>query len=392
MLGLALFAAGGAVLTYLAVRLTWRLNHVNLLGDSEVAQDGYPESFCRMWRQYFDCGDAPNKRLGDLQIVPSRNGTRVGASTRRRFAGGTRSSMARRIAEEGLAAHVLQKLQHWLPALLLKLIDADCLQIMQLEIFEHSRDVMLRNDLVEALLRRDATAARSARQALADAYPQDTALADASVLIEALDDADDTPWLTHAAANAARNYLEQHVGPAARGTSSALWLAELWGGLAQRASALPFRADEADAHSAALCLRAGRWQAAASAAESIESWRRIPAPLSWVAHARWHLMGVDAVWPLLAELAWLSPTRFEQLTHALNDAVLQHLLRRFRVDFDGSGETDDLMWFPAWALAERPRLAGLFVTAQPSRQTDPERAWQLMLALLKLEHEGATMK
>ena len=263
---------------------------------------------------------------------------------------------------------------------------------MQLDIFEHGRDVMLRNDLVEALLQRDATAARSARQALADAYPQDTALADASALIEVLDHVDHTPWPMHAAANAARDHVDQHVAPAARGllgeTSAAVWLADLWGGLAQRAIALPFRADEPDAHSAALYLRAGRWQAAASAAERIESWRRIPLPLSWVAHARWHLMGLDAVWPLLAELAWLSPTRFEQLARALKDAMLQELLRCFTVDFDGSGETDDLMWFPAWVLTEEPRLAGLFVNAQPCRQTDPERAWQLMLALLKLEQEG----
>ena len=263
---------------------------------------------------------------------------------------------------------------------------------MQLDIFEHSRDVMLRNDLVEALLRRDAAAARSARQALADAYPQDMTLADASVLMDVLDHADDTPWLTHAAANAARSHLEQHVAPAALGllgeTSAALWLAELWGGLAQRASALPFRANEADAHSAALWLRGGRWHAAASAAESIESWRRIPAPLSWVAHARWHLMGLDAVCPLLAELAWLSPTRFEQLAYALNDAVLQELLRSFSVDFDGSGETEDLIWFPAWALTEQPRLGRLFISAQPCRQTDAERAWKLMMALLKLEQEG----
>ena len=263
---------------------------------------------------------------------------------------------------------------------------------MQLDIFEHSRDVMLRNDLVEALLRRDATAARSARQALADAYPQDTALADASALIEVLDQTNHTPWLTHAEANAARDHVQQHIAPAARGllgeTFGEVWLAELWGRLAQRAIALPFRADEADAHSAALYLRAGQWQAAASAAERVESWRRIPVPLSWVAHARLHLTGLDAVWPLLAELAWLSPTRFERLAHTLKDTMLQELLRRFNVDFDGRGETHDLMWFPAWLLTEQPRLAGLFVNAHPCGHTDPERAWQLMLALLKLEQEG----
>ena len=263
---------------------------------------------------------------------------------------------------------------------------------MQLDIFEDSRDVMLRNDLVEALLRRDAAAAQSARIALADAYPQDSALADASVLIDVLDDGNSMPWSTYAAAHAACNYVEQHVTPAARGllgeASGAAWVAELWNALAHRANTLPFRADETDAHSAALWLRAGRWQAAASSAESIESWRRIPAPLSWVAHARCRLVGLDAVWPLLTELSWLSPPRFEQLARTLNDAVLAELLRHFGVDFDGSGEAEDLAWFPAWVLTEQPRLAGLLTGAQPRRQTDAERAWKLMMALLKLEQEG----
>ena len=43
---------------------------------------------------------------------------------------------------------------------------------MQLDIFEHSRDVMLKNDVVGALERRDATGARTNRAALFREYPE----------------------------------------------------------------------------------------------------------------------------------------------------------------------------------------------------------------------------
>ena len=47
---------------------------------------------------------------------------------------------------------------------------------MQLDIFEHSRDVMLRNDVLQALERFDAPRSRVCWQALALDYPCDDAL------------------------------------------------------------------------------------------------------------------------------------------------------------------------------------------------------------------------
>jgi hypothetical protein len=154
------------------------------------------------------------------------------------------------------------------------MIHVDRPQTMQLDIFEHSRDVMLRNDLVEALVRRDATAARSARQALADAYPQDTALADASVLIEILDQVDDRPWLTHAPANAARAHVEQHVVPAANGL-----LGETRRGMAGwavgRTRATSYRAAVSNRRADAQpgCTYAPAGGECRDAAECVESWR-----------------------------------------------------------------------------------------------------------------------
>ena len=47
---------------------------------------------------------------------------------------------------------------------------------MQLDIFADSRDVMLRNDVLDALQRRHAAAAGQAWQRLADEYPEDDTL------------------------------------------------------------------------------------------------------------------------------------------------------------------------------------------------------------------------
>jgi len=66
---------------------------------------------------------------------------------------------------------------------------------------------------------------------------------------------------------------------------------------------LPFCADASEHHAAALWLRAGDWAAAREAVELIEAWRRIPAPLAWMAEARYRTEGLEAAWPLLTELA-----------------------------------------------------------------------------------------
>jgi phosphoribosylaminoimidazole carboxylase (NCAIR synthetase) len=45
----------------------------NLLHDSEVTPDGYPESVCRMWESHLSCCDAlfTERALGDVQMLLS---------------------------------------------------------------------------------------------------------------------------------------------------------------------------------------------------------------------------------------------------------------------------------------------------------------------------------
>ena len=220
--------------------------------------------------------------------------------------------------------------------------------MQQLDIFADSRDVILRNDVVEALQRRDAADARSALGRLADEYPGDDAVPAFDVLVHVLEGESIEFFSDHQALAGARRTLEEEVTPAARRVLPAQfvesWLAPCWCVLARRAASLPFHPSESDSYAAPLWLRAGEWATAREASERIPSWWRIPAPLAWMTEARYRSEGLDAAWPQFAELAWLAPARFAALLLTLGDASLDALRRRFDAEFPGTGEVDDYAW------------------------------------------------
>lgn len=263
---------------------------------------------------------------------------------------------------------------------------------MQLDIFSDGRDTMLRNDVIAALERRDAEAAGAARLVLERSFEADDTLAAQALLVDALQSVGGSPWTDHEALRRARTKLESEVEPAAQRllgeAAGQAWLLPLWRDLAQRAASLPFRSESSEDHAAACLLGARDWAAAAEAAGRIESWRRIPAPLAWMAEARYRQLGLDAAWPLLAELAWLAPKRFDRLTRALGDPLLDRLRKRFDASFDGGQGAADLAWFPAWLLTDTPALVRFVGQAQPSLHQPAERAMRLILDLLQLERQG----
>ena len=235
--------------------------------------------------------------------------------------------------------------------------------VQQLDIFADSRDVMLRNDVVEQLQRRDATAAHTALERLAGGYPDDDTLPAMIVLVRELGSGSTALFADHAALASARGHLEDEVVPAARRVLLAqdvhAWLAPCWSSLAQRAATLPFRGDadsHAGNHAAPLWLTAGEWTAACDAVERIESSWRIPAPLA--------------------------------LLIRLGDASLDALRRRFDAEFPGSGQLDDYAWFPAWLLVVKPALAGRLGEARVRRDQAASRATALLGEILRREHEG----
>ena len=263
---------------------------------------------------------------------------------------------------------------------------------MQLDLFEHSHDVMLRNDAILALERRDEPAARAATQLLAREYPGDTLIPDLNVLIVAIGGVGQDAIDSHRALRDARLKMLEVVGPAAmrvfRPKVGMDWFGPLWKDLAQRATRLPFKSDCEQEHFAALWLNAGEWATAMAAVKTIPSWRRIPAPLAWMVRANLEVMGLQATWGMLAELAWLSPQRFIELVQHARDPLLKQLVDKFEANFEGSGDPADMAWFPAWVLTERPSLAALLAMAQRSRDSAPEQAMRLMVELLGLERQG----
>jgi hypothetical protein len=266
------------------------------------------------------------------------------------------------------------------------------MQNPQLDLFADSRDVMLRNDVADALLRRDAPAARAAWQRLVGEYPDEPQADALQRLVVQMESGHPARFTSAAAACRAAADVDRLIVPAATavlGDGSAAWIRPLWQALAQACAALPFQPAHTAGHAAALWLQAGCWREAADAVERIASWRRIPVPLAWMAQARYRLLGLDSAWPLLAELAWLAPQRFTALRPLLGDAPLNRLCKRFEAGFDGGdGGEADWMWFPAWAAIDQPTLVHPLGAAQTQRGHAPERALVLVRELIGYEHQG----
>lgn len=267
---------------------------------------------------------------------------------------------------------------------------------MQLDIFEHSRDVILRNASIEALRRRDANAAAQALAALAAEYDADPLLPALGRLCESLRTSRTSRTLITApvTADTARAILEETrdvLTPAAQrvfGAAAPTWLAPLWVELATAIADYPFTPGAEELHAVPLLLRAGHWTDAAALVERIASWRRQPAPLGWMIEARSRSAGFATIWPLLAELAWMAPQRALALATRLDLAELDRMRHRFDAEFEGEGSADDFAWFPAWALLVDARQVEGLRLAQEGANTQAERCARVVLSLLTLERQG----
>lgn len=258
----------------------------------------------------------------------------------------------------------------------------------QLDLFADSEDVGRRNTVVAALLRRDALQAGAAIEALRAALPTDSILGPASVLHAHLIAPSQT-IADHASAASELQRLRETILPAAGhlfgASSAAEWIRADWLAMAERIAGLEFDGRWPEIHSTALLCMLSRWEEGLALALRVPSWRRIAAPLSWVAKCRCHLEGLDAAWPLLAELAWLAPMRFAQLAPELPAPGLHRLQAVFEREFHST--VTDYAWFPAWSLIAYPRLHLVLASAK-SADSPPERCFRAVLDLLILERKG----
>jgi hypothetical protein len=261
---------------------------------------------------------------------------------------------------------------------------------MQLDLFAHSRDVMLRNDVIAALRKGDRNAAQEAWAVLSAEYPRDDLLAP----LQALSNILAAPWQSfsdHDGAADALRIMDTAIVPSAilvfgpKGAGD--WLGPMWRSLASAAAGLSYNAERPRAHAAFMSLRGCDWAAAEARVATIPSWRRIPIPLAWMAEARLVHGGLDSAWCLLVELAWIHPSSFSALAPRLEAPVLRKLLDQFELVFEPDDESE-LAWFPAFVLIAEPALASAFRGAQACNDTAPERAARLIMELLTLERQG----
>ena len=261
---------------------------------------------------------------------------------------------------------------------------------MQLDIFEHSRDVVLRNAAIDALRERDPGASAQAVAALTAEYGADPLLPAFSILCKKLHAPIPRP-IARAAAIAILQELDDAVAPAAQavfGKAARAWLSPLCAELAAAIADYPFDSGRESLHAAPMLLRAARWMDAAACIEAMASWRRQPAPLAWMIEARCHTAGFDAIMPLLAELAWMAPRRAQVLAPRLELPALDRLVRNFDAEFEGVGTSEDFAWFPAWALIADSRLAECLRPSQAGANTRPEFCARVVLGLLSCERQG----
>lgn len=262
---------------------------------------------------------------------------------------------------------------------------------MQLDLFEHSQQVVLRNAVVDAVKRRNAGDGKAAVTALAAAYAADPLLHDIETLCLSMEASPLPLGLGTTDAAMLLQDAEGRLEPAARrllGTAADAWLSPFWLDLARAMAGLPFDPRTENLHAAPLCMRGGDWQAALAAIEAIPSWRRQPAPLDWMINARFHTDGLEAVWPLIAELAWMAPQRARLVSSRLSDPRLARLLRRFDTEFEVSDAANGFAWFPAWLLIDDGSLADKLRLAEQGGVTLPERCARLVMTLLALERQG----
>ena len=264
----------------------------------------------------------------------------------------------------------------------------------QLDIFDDSRDVALRNDLAQALLDGDPVAAQRIADTLQAEFSADPVLAPAAVLVEHLQ------WQQSMATRGrlevatvldARHRLDGPVAAAAIAVlgaqEAAAWLAGQWCWLAAQAAGTGWHPAHAEAHAAALYLRGQAWPQVADAVSRIDAWHRIPLPLLWMTQARWRGESADVAWPLLAQALWLAPARAAALLPALADTRLDRLVARFEERFDPASGAE-WAWLPAFALVDQPLLAGPLSPATPDTQTAAGEAFTVVMALLRLERQG----
>jgi hypothetical protein len=261
----------------------------------------------------------------------------------------------------------------------------------QLDLFIDSRAVVLANEVISALLARDASRSVNRLDDMRRSAPDHPRLPALETLVNTLAGWQAPVPETVAIARLVAE-LEKDVAPAAEvalGVEATVFIGGFFRELASAAQGLSYAPAYLAAHRAALCLRCGDFFGAEQAALAIPDWNAIPDALHWLTVARYRLGGVDAARATLFGLAWRLPGRLPIVLAELADDLLDRDWQSFEqsCDWEHVPESDMPAWFPAWYLVEHP-ATGKSLDGAAFPDTVPADASRTLLRLFDLERQG----
>lgn len=262
----------------------------------------------------------------------------------------------------------------------------------QLDLFAHSRAVMLLNDLGNSVLERDAVRVRKLLELLGAEAPGHPALNAFGALGKALE-----RWPAHTTepgeTASVVEWLDSEVARAAAsalGAAAPSFMRSLWRELAAAVAGQPYDATHPRSHFAYCYLRAGDARAALQAVATVEGRDLDPFILHCVILARHDLSGWYACRAAFFTLALTAPQLLPATLTSLSEPSLHADWDRFWTDCIWLDQRDEMgcAWFPAWYLIEHPGTRLAEEVAAEDVDALWTRAFRLMRVLLDLERSG----
>ena len=262
----------------------------------------------------------------------------------------------------------------------------------QLDLFAHSRTVVLLNDVIDSLLERNTARVSERLQLLRAEAPGLPALDALTTLRGTLE-----RWPVAMAGTrdvgSVIEWLDCEVAGAAAvalGSSAPVFMHSLWLDLANAIAGQAYDPVHPRSHDAYCHLRAGDAAAALKALSRVQGHDLDPFILQCLTWARYLTSGWHACRAPLFTLALTAPGHLLATLTSLGDPALRADWERFWVDCAWLDPRDERAgaWFPAWYLIEHPatRIDEPVTAGDPDAL--PARAFQTMRRLLALEPGG----
>ncbi len=253
----------------------------------------------------------------------------------------------------------------------------------QFDLFRDSQSSQALNDLLDALLERDAGQARRRLERLIEIEPGHGQRAAAECLLAALE----SPPARRGGGVARLRRMEREWLPAAtrlfrHREHRRRFLEPLWRGLVEALADEDFDPEHPECHVSRAHRELGDWREVGQSVRGVAGYQRQPALLAALAEADWNLGERPAALGHWFAMCWLAPAEFARLADApeFPDQALRAAWQEARErEFEPGEPAMAPQWLPAWMLLHEP---GLRQTLRPRGAEDsPGRAFDALLGL-----------